>query len=162
VQSDALYDHGRCEETGAVPLDFPGPAHADRQNFTNVFSLVDAANTYGTPGYIANMQKLADMENWMRVSRRQPRVPAIGNSYGAQNGQNMYAYIGALGTKWSFLTYDFNTVLGNSGSWGPGQKLFTVNDQDRTPPSIYREPVFPPYCTSAGLAGAGQRTAQPR
>ena len=36
-------------------------------DFTNVFSLVDAANSHGTAGYVANMENLADMENWMRV-----------------------------------------------------------------------------------------------
>ena len=41
---------------------------ADSDNdFTNVFSLVDAANSYGTPNYVANMENLANMENWMRV-----------------------------------------------------------------------------------------------
>src|SRR6185436_10433288 len=36
-------------------------------NFTNVFALVDAANSYGTPGYVANMEAVANMENWMRT-----------------------------------------------------------------------------------------------
>ena len=81
-------------------------------NFTNVFSLVDAADSYGTPGYVANMQNLADMENWMRVFAANH---AAGNwdSYGALNGQNLYGYIGALGTKYSLLMFDFNVVLGN-------------------------------------------------
>ena len=36
-------------------------------DFTNVFSLVDAANSSGTPNYVANMENMANMENWMRV-----------------------------------------------------------------------------------------------
>ncbi len=36
-------------------------------DFTNVFSLVDAANSYGTANYVANMENIANMENWMRV-----------------------------------------------------------------------------------------------
>ena len=36
-------------------------------DFTNVFSLVDAAAPTAPPITSANMQNLADMENWMRV-----------------------------------------------------------------------------------------------
>src|SRR5208282_1729997 len=68
-------------------------------DFTNVFSLIDAANSAAG--------------NW--------------DSFGAQNAQNLYGYIGALGTKYSLLMWDFNIVIGNSGSWGPGQNLFTLN-----------------------------------
>ncbi len=63
-------------------------------DFTNVFSLVDAANSFGTPNYVANMENLADMENWMRVFAANH---AAGNwdSFGCQNAQNLYAYMGA-------------------------------------------------------------------
>ena len=88
-------------------------------DFTNVFSLVDAANSYGTPNYVANMENLANMENWMRVFAANH---AAGNwdSFGAQNGQNLYGYIGTLGTKYSLLMWDFNIVIGNSGCLGAG------------------------------------------
>ncbi len=81
--------------------------------------MVDAASTYGTTNYAANMEQLADMENWMRVFAANH---AAGNwdAYGAQNAQNLYGYIGTKGTKYSLLMFDFNIVLGNSGSWGPG------------------------------------------
>ncbi len=110
-------------------------------NFTNVFSLVDAASSYGTPNYVANMENLANMENWMRVFAANH---AAGNwdSYGAQNAQNLYGYIGALGTKYSLLMWDFNIVIGNSGSWGPGQNLFTVNSEDPNTQNIYNNPTF--------------------
>ena len=92
-------------------------------DFTNVFSLVDAANNSGSPSYVANLENIADMENWMRVFAANH---AAGNwdSFGAQNAQNLYGYIGTLGTKYSLLMWDFNIVIGNSGSWGPGQNLF--------------------------------------
>ncbi len=110
-------------------------------NFTNVFSLIDAANAYGTPNYVANMENLADMENWMRVFAANH---AAGNwdSFGSQNGQNLYGYAGTLGTKYSLLMWDFNIVFGNSGSWGPGQNLFTLNSQDSNMMNIYNTPVF--------------------
>jgi hypothetical protein len=40
------------------------------------------------------------------------------------------------------MMFDFNIVLGNSGSWGPGQNLFTVNGQDPNTANTYNEPTF--------------------
>lgn len=110
-------------------------------DFTNVFSLVDAASSFGTPNYVANMERLADMENWMRVFAANH---AAGNwdAYGAQNAQNLYGYMGTGGTRYSLMMFDFNIVFGNSGSWGPGQNLFTVNTQDSNTQKIYNEPAF--------------------
>src|SRR5438046_3264344 len=86
------------------------------------------------------MQNMADMENWMRVFAANH---AAGNwdSYGAQNAQNLYGYIGTRGTKYSLLMFDFNIVIGN-GSWGRGQNLFAVNGQDPNTANIYNEPTF--------------------
>jgi hypothetical protein len=46
------------------------------------------------------MENIANMENWMRVFAANH---AAGNwdSFGAQNAQNLYGYIGTLGTKYS-------------------------------------------------------------
>jgi len=110
-------------------------------DYTNVFSLIGAANSYGTPNYVANMENIANMENWMRVFAANH---AAGNwdAFGSQNGQNLYGYIGTLGTKYSLLMWDFNIVIGNSGSWGPGQNLFTVNGSDPYMTDIYNTPTF--------------------
>ncbi|MFZ0828260.1 MAG: lamin tail domain-containing protein [Verrucomicrobiia bacterium] len=110
-------------------------------DFTSVFSLIDAANSSSSPNYVANMENLADMENWMRVFAANH---AAGNwdSFGAENAQNLYGYIGTLGTKYSLLMWDFNIVIGNSGSWGPGQNLFTLNYQDSNMAAIYNNPTF--------------------
>lgn len=110
-------------------------------DFTNVFSLIDAANSSSSPNFVANLENMADMENWMRVFAANH---AAGNwdSFGAQNAQNLYGYIGALGTKYSLLMWDFNIVFGNSGSWGPGQNLFTVNSEDPNIAAIYNNPTF--------------------
>ena len=115
----------------------PGSA----SDLTNVFSLIDAANSSGKPNYVANMENIADMENWMRVFAANH---AAGNwdSFGAQNAQNLYGYIGALGTKYSLMMWDYNIVIGNSGSWGPGQNLFTVNGEDPNMSAIYNNPTF--------------------
>src|SRR5262249_25167057 len=103
--------------------------------------LVDAASSSSAPNYVANMENLADMENWMRVFAANH---AAGNwdSFGAVNAQNLYGYMGASTTKYSLLMWDFNIVIGNSGSWGPGQNLFSVNGQDPNTGAIYNEPTF--------------------
>jgi regulation of enolase protein 1 (concanavalin A-like superfamily) len=111
-------------------------------DFNPAYSIVDAANSYGTPNYVADLENVADMENWMRVFAANH---AAGNwdSFGAQNGQNLYGYAGTLGTKYSLLMFDFNIVFGNQDfSWGPGQNLFTVNPSDPYLNDIYNTPVF--------------------
>ena len=111
-------------------------------DFTNVFSLITAANSYGTPNYVGNMENIANMENWMRVFAANH---AAGNRdcFGCETAQNLYGYIGALGTKYTLLMWDYNLVLGNvSGSWGPGENLFLLNDQDPNMSNIYSTPAF--------------------
>ncbi len=114
-------------------------------DFNPVYSIVDAANSYGSANYVTNMESVADMENWMRVFAANH---AGGNwdSFGAQNGQNLYGYMGTAGTKYSLLMFDFNIVLGGSdsgnASWSPGENLFTVNGADPYLNDIYQTPVF--------------------
>ena len=110
-------------------------------DFTNVFSLIDAANSVSHPDYIARLETVADMENWMRVFAANH---AAGNwdVFGARNSQNLYGYIGALGTRYTLLMWDFNIVLGNSGSWGPGVELFTVSGAGAPMQSIFGNPTF--------------------
>jgi len=114
---------------------------ADSDNdFAPVYALVDAANSYGTPGYVANMENLADMENWMRVFAAN-HAAANRDTFGATTEQNLYGYIGALGTKYSLLMFDFNICL-DHGAWGPGQELFAVNSDDPYVADIYSNPTF--------------------
>ena len=106
-----------------------------------MFSLVDAANSSGTANFVANMENMANMENWMRVFAGNH---AAGNwdSFGAQNEQNLYGYIGTQGTKYSLMMWDFNIVIGRRLLPGPGQNLFTVNGADPNMSAIYNSPVF--------------------
>jgi hypothetical protein len=111
-------------------------------NYSNVFALIDAASTSpSSPNYAANLENIADMENWMRVFAANH---AAGNwdSFGSQNGQNLYGYIGTQGTRYSLMMFDFNIVLGNSGSWTPGQNLFVVNSADGNEVKMLSNPKF--------------------
>ncbi len=110
-------------------------------SFAPVFALVDAASTTGSVNYAANMQHLADMENWMRVLAANH---AAGNwdCFAVQNGQNLYGYMGTKGTRYSLLMWDFNIVLGGAGSWGPGSNLFSTSSLDGVTAYLYKEPEF--------------------
>jgi hypothetical protein len=110
-------------------------------DYTNVFALIDAANTSSSSSYVANMERIVDMEEWMRIFAIEH---AVGNwdSFGAQNSQNMYGYKPQNG-KWTLMIWDYNIVLGNSGSWGPdGNNLFTYNGSDPVMGEIYANPKF--------------------
>ncbi|HEY5233368.1 MAG TPA: lamin tail domain-containing protein [Verrucomicrobiae bacterium] len=133
---------GGVKKTARYRYNFEIRRTPDSANdFTNVFSLVDAADNPSSPSFVANMENIANMENWMRVFAANH---AAGNwdCFGSQNGQNLYGYIGALGSKYSLLMWDFNIVIGNSGSWGPGQNLLTINGADQGMANIYNNPTF--------------------
>ena len=139
---------GGAKKAAAYRYNFEIRRTPDSDNdFTNVFSLIDAANSYGTPNYVANMENIANMENWMRVFAANH---AAGNwdAFGVQNGQNLYGYIGAAGTKYSLLMWDFNIVIGSQNSaaqvwaWPPGQYLFTGDDSDPYLEDVYLNSTF--------------------
>jgi hypothetical protein len=110
-------------------------------DFTNVFSLVDAANSHGAPNYVANLENMANMENWMRVFAA---LHAAGcwDSFGSQNAQNLFGYIGTEGTKYTILMWELETIFGNNGGWAPGVDLLTVNGEDPNMQNIYNTPAF--------------------
>ena len=103
---------------------------------------------------------MADMENWMRVFAANH---AAGNwdSFGSQNGQNLYGYIGALGTKYSLLMWDFNIVIGNSSSVGAGAESLDASTAPTNMANIYNNPTFLRMYWRA-LQELGQRPAQCR
>src|SRR4030095_6885251 len=109
---------GRVKKPARYRYTFEGRRPPDSANtFANVFALIDAASASAVAiNYVANLESIVDMENWMRVFAANH---AAGNwdSFGTQNAQNLYAYFGTKGTRCSLLMFDFNIVLGNSGSW---------------------------------------------
>jgi hypothetical protein len=110
-------------------------------NFTNVYALVDAASAYGSPNYVAGMESVADMENWMRVFAAN-HAAANRDSFGATTSQNLYGYVSpAGGTKYTLLMWDFNICL-DHGAWGPGQDLFLVYALDLNMTNLYLCPEF--------------------
>jgi hypothetical protein len=110
-------------------------------DFTNVFSLVDAANSSASPSYVENMQNMADMEEWMSVFAANHAAGNI-DSFGTEISQNMYGYIGVNGTKYTLMPWDLNIDLGGPQSWGPGQNLLTYDGNDPNMGVIYNTPAF--------------------
>ena len=110
-------------------------------NFTNVFTLVDAAGAYTSSNYVADLEKLADMDEWMRVFAANH---AAGNldAFGTEISQNMYSYIGTQGTKFTLMPWDLNIDLGGPQSWAPGQNLLVYDSGDSNLGMIYQTPSF--------------------
>jgi hypothetical protein len=110
-------------------------------NFTNVFSLIDAAGSFASPNYVANMENMANMEEWMRVFAANHAAGNI-DSVGTQISQNMYGYIGVNGTKYTLMPWDLNIDLGGPESLGPGQNLLAYDTSDSNLGMIYQTPAF--------------------
>ena len=117
-------------------------ADVTANDFSPVYALVDAANTptNGWSAHASAMESTADMEEWMRIFAV---CHAVGDwdHFGTQNAQNMYGYKPRNG-KWTLMIWDFNILMGNSGSWAPGQNLFTINASDSRMPWLYANPQF--------------------
>ena len=99
------------------PRDVPVSAN----DYTNVFTLLDAMNSYNDPHYPEILSGEVDVDQWLRVVAANH---AAGNwdCYGIQNGQNVYGYVSPQ-RRWQLFMFDFNIVLGNRISWGPGASL---------------------------------------
>ena len=110
-------------------------------DFTNVFSLVDAANAVGSPNYVANLESVADMEEWMRTFAANHAAGNI-DAFGTEISQNMYGYAGVNGTKYTLMPWDLNIDLGGPASWGPGQGLLVYDPSDPNLGAIYSTPAF--------------------
>ena len=98
------------------------------------------------------MENLADMENWMRVFAANH---AAGNwdSFGCQNAQNLYGYIGTQGTKYSLLDVGLQHRHRQQRLLGPGTKSFFGQwRRIQTPQNIYNNPP------SAGCTGGRCRS----
>jgi hypothetical protein len=133
---------GGVKKTARYRWTFENRRSPDSENnYTNVFTMIDAASAHGTPNYVRTMESLVNMENWMRVFAANH---AAGNwdSFGCSSGQNLYPYVGTEGTKWTLLMFDFNIGLGIDGSYPPGQDLFTTLAGDTNIAGIYNEPTF--------------------
>ncbi|MBI2948881.1 MAG: lamin tail domain-containing protein [Verrucomicrobia bacterium] len=113
-------------------------AELSTSNYTNLFNLVDAVNASNAI-YTASVESQIDVEQWMRIFAVE-HVVGNWDSYGNNNGQNMFAYKPRLGP-WQLLIWDFDIVLGLGGyADGPTTSLFKAVD-----PVITRMNSHPPF-----------------
>jgi hypothetical protein len=119
-------------------------ADGTANHYAPVFALIDAADTSTNGGWAAHtaaLEALVDVEEWTRIWSV---CHAVGDwdHFGTQNSQNMYGYKPRNG-KWQLMIWDLNIVLGNSGSWTPGQNLVgTYTGAEARMQRIYANPTF--------------------
>jgi hypothetical protein len=116
----------------------------DRRNdYTNLFALVDAVNAKGPEPYNSATLGLVDMEEWMGIFATEHIIENF-DAYGHEIGKNMYAYLPRNG-KWQLFMFDLDWAMlaaplhssSYTASQGP---LFNSED-----PTISRMYAFPPF-----------------
>jgi hypothetical protein len=115
-------------------------ASGTANDYDPVFTMIDAANssTANATAYFNAMNNVVNLEQWMRIFSV---CHAAGDwdHFGTQNSQNMYGYV-PQNSRWELMIWDFNIVLGNSGSWTEGQNLFLTTPSDPVMPNLYNNP----------------------
>ena len=120
------------------------PRGADRvNNYTNIFSLVDAVNTASPEPYTSAVKGLVDIDEWMRIFAAEHIIVNF-DAFGHEIGKNMYAYL-PNGGKWQLYMFDLDWLmlaapLHNSSYAASSAPLFNADD-----PTITRMYAFPPF-----------------
>ncbi len=104
---------------------FVRAAKGTANDYTNVFNLVDAANTADNGAYTTNILAMVNMEEWLRTWAVRHSL-GDWDAFGTQNAQNSYAYKPDR-DRWHVFLFDMNIIMGN-GSWGPGANLLSGSD----------------------------------
>ena len=114
-----------------------------RDDYTNIFALVDAVNASGPEPYASGTLGLVDVEEWMGIFATEHIIENF-DAYGHEIGKNMYAYLPPSG-KWQLYMFDLDWAMlaapiyssQYTASAGP---LFNSED-----PTITRMYAFPPF-----------------
>jgi len=114
-----------------------------RDDYTNIFALVDAVNANSPEPYTSGALGLVDMEEWMGIFATEHIIENF-DAYGHEIGKNMYAYLPPSG-KWQLYMFDLDWAMlaapiyssQYTASAGP---LFNSED-----PTITRMYAFPPF-----------------
>jgi hypothetical protein len=114
-----------------------------RDDYTNIFALVDAVNAHAPEPYTGATLGLVDMEEWMGIFATEHIIENF-DAYGHAIGKNMYAYLPPSG-KWQLYMFDLDWAMlaapnfssMYTASAGP---LFNADD-----PTITTMYAFPPF-----------------
>jgi hypothetical protein len=117
--------------------------HGTANNYTNVYGLIDAANTPATGPFAQNLNGIADIDQWMRTFALEH---AVGNwdSFGYRNEQNMFAYKPEHG-RWQLLIWDINIIFGGGTRGAPiavDGDLLEIDTANVGMTAIYNHPQF--------------------
>ena len=112
----------------------PHAVDSSANNFTSLFALVDALNSSAAV-YTGQVESLVDVEQWMRTFAFE-HIVGNWDSYGSDNGSNMYAYKPTSGL-WRMQTWDVDISFVADG---PTSDLFKTGD-----PTIARMYTHPPF-----------------
>ncbi len=115
----------------------PRAVRESANDFTNLFTLVDAMNAPQPEPYRARVSDLVDVDRFMRVLATE-RIVGNWDSYGYSRGKNMYAYK-PENSGWVLLPWDIDFVL-NMGGNSPTDSLFGSNE-----PILDRFRAFPEF-----------------
>ena len=80
-----------------------------RDDYTNIFALVDAVNAQGPEPYTSATLGLVDMEEWMGIFATEHIIENF-DAYGHEIGKNMYAYLPPSG-KWQLYLFDLDWAM---------------------------------------------------
>ncbi len=117
--------------------------HGTANDYTNVFALIDAANTPVNGPFTQNLEAVVDIEQWMRTFALEH---ALGNwdSFGYRNEQNMFAYKPER-DRWKLLIWDINITFGGGTRGTPvavTDDLFEFDASNGPMANIYNSPQF--------------------
>ncbi len=80
-----------------------------RDDYTNIFALVDAVNAAAPEPYTSGTLGLVDMEEWMGIFATEHIIENF-DAYGHEIGKNMYAYLAPSG-KWQLYLFDLDWAM---------------------------------------------------
>jgi len=114
-----------------------------RDDYTNIFALVDAVNSPHPEPYSSGTLGIVDIEEWMRIFATEHIIVNF-DAYGHDIGKNMYAYLPDSG-KWQLYMFDLDWAMlpaqFQSSSYAPSvAPLFDSED-----PTIATMYAFPPF-----------------
>lgn len=119
----------------------PRATNGDQDNFTELFSLVDALQVTN-PGYVDAVSAEADMDQWMQ-SFAFADLTCLWDTFGNENHKNAYLYKPTAG-RWQVITNDMDIGLGqDNGNRHPSSyALFPTGAIDPPLLTMYTTPAF--------------------
>jgi hypothetical protein len=114
-----------------------------RDDYTNIYALVDAVNSASPQPYTASVMGLVDVEEWMRIFATEHIIVNF-DAYGHDIGKNMYAYLPPSG-KWQLYMFDLDWAMLAGNPRGSQYAASTATLFNAEDPTITRMYAFPPF-----------------